>query len=39
MVSTLSYLLSYSAYFIVLAQSQVGVLHFTQTTPPISLIN
>ena len=38
-VSTLSYLLCYSAYFIVLAQPQVAVLHLTQTTPPTSLIN
>ncbi len=38
-VSTLSYLLCYSAYFIVLAQSHTAVLHLTQTTPPIILMN
>lgn len=38
-VSTLNYFLSYSAYLTVLAQSHIAVLHLTQTTPPISLIN
>ena len=38
-VSTLNYFYSYSAYLMVLAQSQTAVLHFLQTTPPISLLN
>lgn len=37
-VSTLSSFSNSSAYLTVLAQSQVAVLHFTHTTPPMSLM-
>lgn len=39
MVSTLNYFYCYSASLKVLAQSQVGVLHFLHMTPPMSLMN
>lgn len=38
-VSTLSSVYFYSAYFAVLAHSQTAVLHFLQTTPPMILLN